>query len=155
MQDIAFQGVPLLLSQQSFSNTAQSPPGDSTRLADSTRFNAYPTTDPHAFAAYADLLSAYQEIEKASFALGREELLIRLERAEDYLEYADEHIKRSTLAQFSNQIESLEEELDNIQEKAKLLSSNSLPLFQTQDLRDYSVLLYPIIPSLERELAAL
>nr|WIL03547.1 hypothetical protein Cplu_411 [Cedratvirus plubellavi] len=148
-QEMAFQGVPLLLAQQVYSNTPQSPPEDF------TRFNAYPTTDPRAFAAYADLLSAYQEIEKASFAVDKRELLFKLERAEKYLEYADDNIKRSTLPQFSAQIESLEEELENLEEKAEALSSNDLPLFQTQDLRDYATLLYPIIPSLEQELGNL
>jgi hypothetical protein len=154
-QEMAFQGVPLLLAQQVHSNTPLSNPGQEPLEENFSRFNAYPTTDPRAFAAYIDLLSAYREIEKASFAVDKRELLFRLKRAENYLEYAEDHIKRSTLHQFAPQIESLEEDLENLGEKAEALSSNSLPLFQTQDLRDYATLLYPIIPSLERELADL
>ncbi|QIN54498.1 hypothetical protein [Cedratvirus kamchatka] len=144
---MAFQGVPLLLAQQVHSNTLPA--------MDSTRFNAYPTTDPYAFSAYTNLLTAYQEIEKASFAVDKRELVLRLEKAKNYLNLADDEVKQSTLSQFSSQIEPVSEELDNLERKARDLSSNDLPLFQTQDLRDYSTLLYPIIPSLERELASL
>lgn len=150
-QEMAFQGVPLLLAQQVHSNTPPSVPEDVV----SSRFNAYPTTDPYAFAAYADLLSAYQEIEKATFAVDKRELLLRLKKADDYLNHADDNIQRSTLSQFSAQIESLEEELERLEEQAEALPFNSIALFQTQELRDYATLLYPVLPSLERELASL
>lgn len=151
-QEMAFQGVPLLLAQQVHSNTP--PPSFGTEGV-SSRFNSYPTTDPHAFAAYVDLLSAYQEIEKATFAVDKRELLLRLNKADNYLDRADEHIQQSTLSQFSVQIQSLEEELERLKEQAQALPFNSIALFQTQELRDYATLLYPVLPSLERELASL